>query len=1066
MWIVRLALRRPYTFVVAALVLLLLTPFVLLRTPTDIFPEINIPVISVVWVYNGLNAKEVEERIIYNHERMISTLVNDIEHIESTAYNGAGVIKVFLQPGASVTEGVAQITASGQTVLRLLPPGINPPFIIRYNASSVPILQYSLASPKFSEQELQDMAMNRVKVGLATVRGASVPYPAGGKARVVAVDIDLAALESKNLAPQDVVNAFNAQNFMLPSGTAKIGETEYSISLNTNPEMIAALNDLPVKTVGNAVIRIGDVAQVHDGYQPQQNVVRLNGMRGVLLTILKSGAASTLSVVDGVKKAMPLILSGLPPELEAREFADQSLFVRAAVNGVVKEGVIAAALTAMMILLFLGSWKSTFIIALSIPLSVLSSLALLSVLGETINLMTLGGLALAVGILVDDATVEIENIHRQMAMGKPNIQAILDGAQEIALPAFVSTLCICIVFVPMFFLTGVARYLFVPLAEAVVFAMLASYVLSRTLIPTLVMWFYRNSEGGHPAGTRKTPLWLRPFAALQRAFENGFDRFREGYRNLLGAVLSHRILFTMLFLVFCAGTGLLIPQLGQNFFPTVDAGQFRLHVRAPGGTRIEETTRLVDRIEAVIREVIPARELTGVLDNIGIPSGGIPLTYLDNGVTGTGDADILVSLNRNHRPTDDYVRQLRTRLGRDFTGSTFYFLPADIVNQTINFGLPAPIDIQIMGRDREKSREIAGKLADNIRKVPGAADVRVQQPANQPELHFAIDRTKASQIGLTERDVAGSVLLNLSGSSQTQPNYWLNPKNGIQYLVNARVPEHAMDSLSALNAIPLNAGKPGGTSPQILANVASVERNIGSPIYSHYNVMPVIDVFAGVSGRDLGGVLKDIRPLIAVAEKELPKGSAIILRGQADTMRSSFTGLGIGLGLAVVFIYLLLVVNFQSWLDPFIIIMALPGALAGVIWGLYLTLTTLSVPALMGAIMSLGVATANSVLVISFARTHLAQGNDPYSSAWESGVGRLRPVLMTALAMIIGMLPMALALGEGGEQNAPLGRAVIGGLVLATFATLFFVPVVFSLLHKRTPKNLRSDEQDLIETKD
>jgi multidrug efflux pump subunit AcrB len=699
MWIVQLALRRPYTFVVAALVLLLLTPFVLQRTPTDIFPEIDIPVISVVWVYNGLNAKEVEERIVYNHERMISTLVNDIEHIESTAYNGAGVIKVFLQPGASVTEGVAQITATGQTVLRLLPPGINPPFIVRYNASSVPILQYSLASSKFSEQELQDMAMNRVKVGLATVTGASVPYPAGGKARVVAVDIDLPALESKNMAPQDVVSAINAQNFMLPSGTAKIGETEYSIALNTNAEVITALNDLPIKTVGGAVIRIGDVAQVHDGYQPQQNIVRLNGVRGVLLTILKSGAASTLSVVDGVKKAMPRILSGLPPELKASEFADQSLFVRAAVNDVVKEGVIAAALTAMMILLFLGFWRSTFIIALSIPLSVLASLAVLSALGETINLMTLGGLALAVGILVDDATVTIENIHVQMAQGKPNIQAILDGAQEIAMPAFVSTLCICIVFVPMFFLTGVARHLFVPLAEAVVFAMLASYALSRTLVPTLVMWFYRNIEGGHPASdTGKSPSWLHPFSRLQRVFERGFDRFREGYRSLLGAVLSHRILFAMLFLTFCAGTGALIPQLGQNFFPTVDAGQFRLHVRAPGGTRIEETTRLVDRIEAVIREVIPARDLVGILDNIGIPSGGIPLTYLDNGVTGTGDADILVSLNRDHRFTDEYVRQLRTRLGRKFAGSTFYFLPADIVNQIINFGLPAPIDIQIMGR--------------------------------------------------------------------------------------------------------------------------------------------------------------------------------------------------------------------------------------------------------------------------------------------------------------------------------------------------------------------------------
>ncbi|MBI5594360.1 MAG: efflux RND transporter permease subunit [Deltaproteobacteria bacterium] len=1066
MWIVRLALRRPYTFVVAALVLLLLTPFVLLRTPTDIFPNINIPVVSVVWVYNGLSAREMEERIIYNHERMITAQVNDIEHIESTAYNGAGVIKVFFQPGASVSDGVAQLTASGQTVLRFLPPGITPPFVIRYNASTVPILQYSLASPKFSEQELQDMAMNHVKVGLSTVRGASVPYPAGGKARVVAVDIDLAALESKNLAPQDVVNAFNAQNFMLPSGTAKIGETEYSIALNSNPEVIAALNDLPVKTVGNAVIRIGDVAQVHDGYQPQQNVVRLNGVRGVLLTIMKSGAASTLNVVDGVKKAMPRILSSLPPELETKEFADQSLFIRAAINSVLKEGIIAAALTMVMILLFLGSWRSTFIIALSIPLSVLSSLALLSALGETINLMTLGGLALAVGILVDDATVEIENVHRQMALGKPNVQAILDGAQEIALPAFVSTLCICIVFVPMFFLTGVARYLFVPLAEAVVFAMLASYALSRTLIPTLVMWFYRNiAYHGHLADTGLPTPWLRPFVALQLFFERGFTGFRGGYLRLLGTVFSHRALFVILFLAFCAGTWLLIPQLGQDFFPAVDAGQFRLHVRAPGGTRIEETARLVDRIEAVIREKIPVGEIGGMLDNIGIPFGGT-LTYIDNGLTGTGDADILVSLNHGHQPTSDIIHRLRTQLNRDFPGVIFYFLSADIVNQTINFGLPAPFDIQIVGRDREKSRQIAARLADNIRRVPGIVDVRVQQPANQPELNFDIDRTKASQIGLTERDVAGSVLLNLSGSSQTQPNYWLNPKNGIQYLVNARVPEHAMDSLSALNAMPLNAGKPGGTSPQILANVASVARKFGSPIYSHYNVMPVIDVFAGVSGRDLGGVLKDIRPLMAAAEKELPKGSFIVLRGQADTMQSSFTGLGIGLGLAVAFVYLLLVVNFQSWLDPFIIITALPGALAGVIWGLYLTLTTLSVPALMGAIMSLGVATANSVLVISFARTHLEQGNDPLTSAWEAGVGRLRPVLMTALAMIIGMLPMALSLGEGGEQNAPLGRAVIGGLVLATFATLFFVPVVFSLLHRKAPKSLQLNAHSLIEIKD
>lgn len=1063
MWIVRLALSRPYTFVVAALVLLLLTPFVLLRTPTDIFPAINIPVVSVVWVYNGLNAQEIEQRIVYNHERMLTTMVNDIEHLESTAYNGAGVIKVYLQPGASVPDAVAQITATGQAILRVLPPGITPPFILQYNAATVPILQYSLASKKFSEQELQDMAMNQVRVGLSTVQGASVPYPYGGKARVVAVDIDLAALEAKNLAPQDVVNAFSAQNFVLPSGTAKIGAIEYNISLNSNPAALEALNDLPIKTVKGAVIRIRDVAQVHDGYQPQQNVVRLDGVRGVLLTILKSGAASTLRVVDGVKKAMPRILGGLPPELEAKEFADQSLFVRAAIDGVVKEGLIAAALTAVMILLFLGSWRSTFIIALSIPLSVLTSLAVLSALGETINLMTLGGLSLAVGILVDDATVEIENVHRQMALGKPNIQAILDGAQEIALPAFVSTLCICIVFVPMFFLTGVARHLFVPLAEAVVFAMLASYALSRTLIPTLVMWFYRNIEyRGHAPDPDVVSSRLRPFVVLQHGFERGFARFREGYRTLLEAVLTHRISFLLLFLTFCAGSWLLIPVLGQDFFPSVDAGQFRLHVRAPSGTRIEETTRLVEQIETVIRGVIPASELGGMLDNIGMPYGGIPLTYIDNGLTGTGDGDILVSLGHGHRPTAEYTRLLRIRLNRDFPGTTFYFLPADIVNQTINFGLPAPFDIQIVGRDRDKSRAIAANIVEKIRQVPGAVDVRVQQPSDQPELHFAVERTKASQIGLSERDVANSVLLSLSGSGQAQPNYWLNPKNGIQYLVNIRVPEHPIDSIAALNSIPVSAAQADQGGTQILANVSSYERANGSPIFSHYNVLPVIDVFGGVSGRDLGGVLEEITPIIEQAKKELPKGSFIMLRGQADTMHTSFTGLAIGLALAIVLVYLLLVVNFQSWLDPFIIITALPGALAGVAWGLYLTFTTLSVPALMGAIMSMGVATANSILVVSFARTHLRNGFDSTTSAWEAGVGRLRPVLMTALAMIIGMLPMAFALGEGGEQNAPLARAVIGGLVFATVATLFFVPVVYSLLHRKTSVSLGSDPTSVI----
>ena len=1064
MWIVKLALHRPYTFVVAALVLLLLTPFILLRTPTDILPAINIPVVSVVWVYNGLSAQEVEQRILYNHERMITALVNDIEHIESTAYTGAGVIKVFLQPGASVSDAVGQLAASGQAATRFLPPGISPPFIISYNASSVPILQYSLASKKFSEQELQDMAMNVVKVGLSTVPGASIPYPYGGKVRVVALDLDLPALQEKNLTPQDVVNAFNAQNFVLPSGTAKIGPTEYDISLNSNPAVLTALNDLPVKTVNGAVIRVGDVAQVHDGFQPQQNIVRLDGMRGVLLTIIKSGSASTLRVVEGVKKAMPRILSGLPPELEVKEFADQSLFVRAAVNNVIKEGVIAALLTAVMILLFLGSWRSTLIIALSIPLSILSSIALLSALKETINLMTLGGLALSVGILVDDATVTIENIHSQMAAGKSTVQAILDGAREIALPAFVSTLCICIVFVPMFFLKGVAHYLFVPFAEAVVFAMLASYVLSRTLVPTLVMWFYRDTEyHGHLVDAGAISFWLRPFVLLGNIFENGFTRFKAGYRRMLGTLLTHRALFVVLFMCFCIGSWALIPQLGQDFFPVVDAGQFRLHVRAASGTRIEETTRLVDRIDGVIREEIPQGEISGILDNIGIPFGGVPLTYLDNGLTGTRDADILVSLNHGHRPTADYVHNLRIRLTHNFPGTTFYFLPADIVNQTINFGLPAPFDIQIVGRERDKNRAVAQKIAEQISQVPGAVDIRVQQPADQPELHFTVDRTKASEIGLSERDVANSVLIALGGSSQVQPNFWLNPKNGIQYPVSIRVPEYRMKSIGALNAMPISANRPGKNDAQILANLASFQRLDGSPIFSHYDVLPVIDVFGGVGGRDLGGVLKDIQPIIEKAKKDLPKGSFIKLRGQAETMHASYTGLSIGLAVAIVLIYLLLVVNFQSWLDPFIIIMALPGALAGVVWGLSLTFTTLCVPALMGAIMSLGVATANSVLVVSFARSNLQQGRDPLTSALEAGVGRLRPVLMTALAMIIGMVPMSLAFGEGGEQNAPLGRAVIGGLTLATVATLFFVPVVFSLLHRRTPSGPSSHEISLTD---
>ncbi len=1048
MWIVRLALRRPYTFVVASLLLLLLTPFILLRTPTDIFPAINIPVVSVIWQYGGLSAQEMERRIMYNCERPLTTTVNDIEHIESSAYNGVCVIKVFLQPGTSVDAGVAQITAICQTVLRSMPPGQTPPLVIRYNASSVPILQYGISSPHLSEQAIFDISANQIRVGLVSVRGASIPFPYGGKQRLVAVDLDLTALTAQNLCPNDVVTAINAQNLIYPSGTAKIGPTEYDVEMNTSPSLLDELNDLPIKTVNGAVIRIRDVAQVRDGYSPQQNIVRQDGVRSALISILKTGSASTLQVASGVKLAMTRVLKTVTDPVEVKEFADQSLFVRAAIRDVVREGVIAAALTAVMILLFLGSWRSTVIIALSIPLSVLTSLAILSALGETINLMTLGGLALAVGILVDDATVELENVHRQMALGKPTVQAILDGAQEIALPAFVSTLCVCIVFVPMFFLAGTARYLFVPLAEAVVFAMLASYALSRTLVPTLVMWFYTGIQYHEMADAEKARPLFRPLARLQNGFERWFGRFRQSYRDLLAVVLHHRGVFALVFLAFCGGTYLLIPQLGQDFFPSVDAGQLRLHVRARSGLRIEETAKLVDQIEAAIRREIPPEEIHGMLDNIGLPNSGINLSYSDSGVIGPGDADILVSLREGHRPTPEYVKRLRLRLNHEFPGTTFYFLPADIVSQTINFGLPAPFDIQIVGRNQSANRAVAARLADKVRHIAGAVDVRIQQPADRPKLKFAVDRTKASEIGLAEQDVAGSVLLSLSGSGQVQPAYWIDPRLGIQYLVNIRAPEYRMDSLGALDVIPVTASRPGEGNGQLLVNLATMTRQIGPPVISHYNILPVIDLFGGVSGRDLGGVLRDLKPLIAQAEKDLPEGSSIMLRGQADTMRSSFIGLMIGFVMAVALIYLLLVVNFQSWLDPFIIITALPGALAGVVWALHVTVTTMSVPALMGTIMSLGVATANSVLVVTFARNHLRKGLDPLNAAWESGVGRLRPVLMTALAMIIGMLPMAIGLGEGGEQNAPLGRAVIGGLVIATLATLFFVPVVFSLLHR------------------
>jgi multidrug efflux pump subunit AcrB len=1070
MWIIRLALKRPYTFVVAALLLLLVTPFVLIRTPTDVLPSINIPVVSIIWSFNGLSAREIEQRMVYVEERALTTTVNDIEHIESTSYDGVGVIKVFFQPGVLIGNAVAQVTAISQTILRALPPGTTPPLIIQYNASNVPVLQYGVGGEGLSEQQAFDLALNQLRVGLITVPGVAIPYPYGGNQRVVSVDLDLRKLQEKNLTQTDVVNAINAQALVFPSGTAKLGATQYPIDVNTFPAQIQTLNDLPIKTVDGALIRIGDVAQVRDGYDPQQNIVRQDGIRSVLMILLKNGNASTLSVVQGAKQAMANVLKTVSSAVHVKEFSDQSLFVRAAISGVVKEGVIAAALTALMILLFLGSWRSTIIVAISIPLSVLASIAVLSALGETINLMTLGGLALAVGILVDDATVTIENIERHMRAGEGLEDAILAGAGEIALPALVSTLCICIVFIPMFFLSGVARYLFVPFAESVVFAVIASYVLSRTLVPTLVMWFERNNDPpsaatasgatGKESKGESVAFWLRPFVALQQSFERNFDRFRAGYRNLLGTILNHRGIFATVFLIFCAGSWLLVPFLGQDFFPSVDAGTFRLHVRAATGTRVEETANLVDQVEAAIRREIPAGELQGIIDNIGLPISGINLAFSDSGLAGSSDADITVALQPKHKATPDYIRQLRLRLHQEFPAASFYFLPADIVTQTINFGIPAPFDIQVTGRDLAANQKVAGALAEKIRHVRGAVDVRVQQPDDLQRIQFAIDRTKASGIGLTERDVAGSVLLSLSGSSQVQPSFWLDTKNGVQYPVNVRTPEYRLESLTALESMPVSASTPGAANGQVLSNVASFSRTTSQPIYSHFNIIPVVDVFGGVANRDLGGVLSDIKPIIAEAQKNLPRGISITMRGQALTMSSSFFGLALGLIMSVALIYLLLVVNFQSWLDPFIILTALTGALAGVIWGLHITATTLSVPAMMGAIMCMGVATANSVLVVTFARQRLAEGMDPLRAAWEAGGTRLRPVLMTALAMIIGMLPMALGLGEGGEQNAPLGRGVIGGLLVATVATLFFVPVVFSLLHQWSRRNSKPEESN------
>ncbi len=1032
---------------VMALAIILLTPVVLLRTPVDIFPDINIPVISLVWTYNGLQPQEMEQRITSNVERGVTTLVSDVEHIESQSLNGIAVIKVFFQPGANIQTSLAQTAAISQTFLRFLPPGTTPPLVIIYSASTVPVIQIGLTSDTLSEQQLFDFGNYFIRTQLATVPGAATPFPYGGKQRVVSVDINPTALQAKGLSAVDIVNAVNAQNLILPTGTAKLGTLEYNVEMNGSPQSVEELNDLPVKTVNGATIYMKDVAHVRDGFSPQTNIVLSNGQRGVLMSIYKTGTASTIDIVDRVKKMLDFNKGSIPEGLRISTFFDQSLYVRASIQGVIREAIIAACLTAVMILLFLGNWKSTLIIAISIPLSILVSILCLSALGQTINIMTLGGLALAVGILVDDATVEIENINRNLAMGKETVQAILDGAQQIAVPAFVSTLCICIVFIPMFFLSGVAKFLFVPLAEAVSFAMLASYMWSRTIVPTLAMYLLSSEDEYHAEEHAGEKMGF--FRRYQQGFERSFEKFREGYRRALGVALHSPKLFAACFLAFCVLSVLLVGVLGRDFFPKVDAGQIRLHMRARTGLRIEETARLADQVNGVIRETIPKDELTTVLDNIGVPYSGINLTYSNAGTIGTSDAEILVQLKEvRGKPTGAYINDLREKLPQRFPGVQFFFQPADIVTQILNFGTPAPIDVEVTGMNQRGNYLIGERLASEFRHIPGAVDVHVQQAFDNPTLFMEIDRARAQSVGMQSRDVAQNVLVSLSSSFQTAPAFWLDPKNGVEYNVAVQEPQYRVENYQALQNTPISGSAPG-SRPQILGNLVTTSTTARPAEISHYTTQPMINIYAAVDGRDLGGVSDEVEKRVQAIEKDLPKGSHIAVRGQVQTMKNSFAGLGFGLLGAIVLVYLLIVVNFQSWLDPFIIITALPGALAGICWTLLLTHTTLNVPSLTGAIMSVGVATANSILMVSFAREQMDEGKSARDAASEAGFVRIRPVLMTALAMIIGMVPMAVGLGEGGEQNAPLGRAVIGGLVFATFATLFFVPCVFSMIHGR-----------------
>ena len=1045
MWIVRIALQRPYTFVVLAVLIVLMGGYSILKTATDIFPNIKIPIAAVIWRYNGILPEEIATRIVLFSERIAQTTVNDVEHTESQSVNGTSVVKYFFQPDVDQALSFAQIVAVSQTQLAYSPPGTQPPFVLSYSASSVPILQLAMSSDTMPEAKIYDLVNTVVRTQLATVPGASVPYPFGGKQRQVQVDLDPQALRANGLSADDVVAAIGAQNLILPAGTEKVGSLEYFVKLNASPTQIEDLNNVPVRSRNGTVTYIRDVAHVRDGYSPQTNVVRLDGRRAVLMSVLKTGKASTIDIINGINAKLPQLKATLPSSLVIKPVSDQSVFVRAAISGVIREAVIAGALTGLLILLFLGSWRSTLIITISIPLSILASVACLSALGETINIMTLGGLALAVGILVDDATVTIENINYHLEQGKEVEAAILDGAHQIALPALVSTLSICIVFVPMFLLAGIAKFLFIPLAEAVVFAMLASYLLSRTLVPTLAKFWLKKHE---PHGKATS----NPLARFQEKFERGFDKLRNGYKSLLTAALHSGPRFAAVFLGAMALTALLafplgpLPGLGQDFFPNVDAGQIKLHMRARTGTRIEETAALCDGVENAIRRVIPADQLVNIVDNLGLPYSGINLAYSTSAPVGPGDADIYINLAEKHKPTAGFVRTLRTRLAGEFPSAQFAFLPADMIGQILNFGLPSPIDVQIVGFNADANRTYANALLQKLRAVPGAVDLRIQQSGDYPQFNVDVDRTKAQLLGLTEQAIASNMLVSLSGSFQTSPSFWIDPKSGTQYQVASQTPQSRLENLNDLGNTPLDG--PGGTG-QILSSVASIHRSVSPAVVTHYNATPALDIFGAVQDSDLGYVSSRINEIIKQSEHDLPKGSTVVLRGQVETMKASFNGLLIGLIGAIVLVYLLIVVNFQSLLDPFIIITALPAALAGIVWMLFLTHTTVSVPALTGAIMCMGVATANSVLVISFARERMNAGDDAFEAALQAGFTRLRPVMMTALAMIIGMIPMALGLGDGGEQNAPLGRAVIGGLIFATVATLFFVPTVFSIIHRR-----------------